>query len=407
MHSVEASAPSSLVDSLDFSLGSTSQYVTSRTQTQYNASGGSSYGTGQTKEMRFHLASESGWVDPQSIRIQFKIKNTTSNAHALVAATSIPSCVFDRLVLKIGGQVAEDINAFGRVSSMFQQLMTNHAVADLEAEGFKAKNGTNSLAKDASCRVLLKPMSGLLSQNKMISLKMCAGITLDLHCADIEDFVVGGAGAIPDAYLITEPVLLCDIIELDSALQEQYVSFVLTQNPLPVVYSQWIVTEQSLVAGTPTFSINLARGCSRLQSVFWCLREHAASATHPKAINFFRPNANDDFQWSVRIGAKKFPLSPVTGFAESRSKLGQAAGLSSSNCFSLLPDATAYANRSFVAGVDCEKIVGSAFSGLDTRGGDLVSIECRGFTGDSSMITVALLCQCVLNIRDSGVDVLQ
>jgi hypothetical protein len=410
MHSVEASAPSNLVDSLDFSLGNTAAYVTSRVQTQYVASGGSSYGTNQTKEIRFHMAGETGWIDPQSVRIQFKVTNNTSEAaaHPLVTSTSIPSCVFDRLVLKIGGQVTEDINSLGRVSSMFHQMTTSHAHEDMEREGFLAKNGANTLAQNATCRVLLKPLSGIFSQSKMLPLKMCAGITLDLHCADIGDFATGAnAAALPNSYQITEPVLLVDVIELDSALQEQYVQFVLTQNPMPIVYSQYIVTEQQLVGAQTTFNVNMARGCSRLQSVFWSLQETADNYPIPKTTNFFRPHTVDDFQWSVRIGAKKFPLSPVTGFAESRSKLAQAVGINSSTCFSLLPTATEYASTKFVAGVDVEKIVGASFSGLDTRSGDQITIECKGFEGTAQMITVVLLCQCVLNIRDSGVDVLQ
>ena len=70
----------------------------------------------------------------------------------------------------------------------------------------------------------------------MLPIKLCAGITLDLHCTDILDFATG-ANRATTAYEITEPTLLCDIIALDSALQEQYVQFVLIQNPFPVVYS--------------------------------------------------------------------------------------------------------------------------------------------------------------------------
>ena len=148
-------------------------------------------------------------------------------------------------------------------------------------------------------------MSGILQQPKIIPVKMCAGITLDLHCADILEFAQGTTAAdLATSYEITEPVLLCEVIELDFGLQEQYVQFVLTQSPLPVVYSQYITTEQNLTAGKINFTSNLARGCSRLQSVFWSLQETTANTVVPKTTNFYRPNVSEDFQRSIRIGGK-------------------------------------------------------------------------------------------------------
>jgi hypothetical protein len=102
MDSVVASAPQSLVDSLDFRLGSTAEYVQSRMQTSYQPSGGSSYNpVGGTRVVRFHLADEEGWLDPSSVRLQFDIKN--AEAAALHSVNLVPSALFSRLLIKCGG----------------------------------------------------------------------------------------------------------------------------------------------------------------------------------------------------------------------------------------------------------------------------------------------------------------
>ena len=69
----------------------------------------------------------------------------------------------------------------------------------------------------------------------------------------------------------------------------------------------------------------------------------------------------------------------------------------------------------YVGGVDLEKVSNLSWTGVDTRAGDLISIDCKNCgdsTGSSSVnghptaITVLLYCECVMNIRDNGIDII-
>ena len=69
----------------------------------------------------------------------------------------------------------------------------------------------------------------------------------------------------------------------------------------------------------------------------------------------------------------------------------------------------------FVAGIDLEKVSNLSWTGVDTRAGDLISIDCKNCgessgsgspNGHPTAITVVLFCECVMNIRDNGIDII-
>jgi hypothetical protein len=223
MDSIAASAPQSVVDSLDFSLGATADYVTSRLMTSFAPSGGTAFNPRSgTKIMRFHLADELGWLDGGSLRISFDIVNLDA-ANPLQLVSAIPRCLFSRLMLKVGGNVAEDITSYNRVAGMFEDLINPHALIDLQQEGL---GDSLVIPPSGSRRVSLKLMSGLLNQGKYLPLKMLSGLTLELQLADATDFCSSATNK-SSTLELHNPECLCDLVQLDSALQSQYYSFLL------------------------------------------------------------------------------------------------------------------------------------------------------------------------------------
>ena len=148
MESIVASVPQSLPESLDFNLGTSAEMVTQRVQTSFQPSGGSQYDpVGGTKTVRFHISDE-GWLDPASVRLQFDIHNTDVDSY-LETVNLVPSCIFDRLLIKCGGQVVEDITSYGRVAYMMQKLINPHMpslIKKMEALGGMALFHTVSQA---------------------------------------------------------------------------------------------------------------------------------------------------------------------------------------------------------------------------------------------------------------------
>ena len=69
-----------------------------------------------------------------------------------------------------------------------------------------------------------------------------------------------------------------------------------------------------------------------------------------------------------------------------------------------------YRSRKYIIGLDLEKISGAGFTGLSTKAGDLLTINFRDCdalgAADSvpSSVFCALNYDCVLNIQDSGIQ---
>ena len=71
-----------------------------------------------------------------------------------------------------------------------------------------------------------------------------------------------------------------------------------------------------------------------------------------------------------------------------------------------------YRSRKYIIGLDLEKISGAGFTGLSTKAGDLLTInfkDCDALGGADSVpnrVFCALNYDCVLNIQDSGIQLL-
>jgi hypothetical protein len=60
--------------------------------------------------------------------------------------------------------------------------------------------------------------------------------------------------------------VVCDVVTLDSALQNSYAEHVLSGKALPINYSTYITQYQTITSSD--FTVNVSRSASRLKSVF-------------------------------------------------------------------------------------------------------------------------------------------
>ena len=71
-----------------------------------------------------------------------------------------------------------------------------------------------------------------------------------------------------------------------------------------------------------------------------------------------------------------------------------------------------YRSRKYIIGLDLEQISGAGFTGLSTKAGDLLTINFRDCdaTGAADSVPSSAFCalnyDCVLNIQDSGIQLL-
>ena len=106
----------------------------------------------------------------------------------------------------------------------------------------------------------------------------------------------------------------CDLLALDSSLDNEYASHLLSGKSLPINFSTWDQTNQS-TGGDKNFSSHINRSLTRLKSVFITLANTETSRYkdvnsfyHPmsaSAVDSFVPE--DEHQVWLQIGSKLIP----------------------------------------------------------------------------------------------------
>ena len=100
-----------LVGSLKYGSDPQGSYVQARraSTTFSNVNSASPAGV---KTITINCGSASEWMDPQSVLLSFLITET-GGAHALFPATPGAHCLFERLQVRLGSTLVEDIQDFG------------------------------------------------------------------------------------------------------------------------------------------------------------------------------------------------------------------------------------------------------------------------------------------------------
>ena len=97
MEVVTAGAQDELMQSLDYKLKtSNTSYVTARHDVQYFPSSLSSFSPTTSRVCRIPLTSGTSFIDPESIKIAFRVRNT-DGTNPLAPATPNPACFVQRV----------------------------------------------------------------------------------------------------------------------------------------------------------------------------------------------------------------------------------------------------------------------------------------------------------------------
>jgi hypothetical protein len=214
---------------------------------------------------------------------------------------------------------------------------------------------------------------------------------------------------------------------MDNELENQFAQRFLSGQTIPVSFSTFIYQQQTLSGKTP--SVNITRALSRLKSVF-CTLNGASSVSAPYDIlgrfrymflrdwnDFYHPMAaannyqsSEEFEIQLQIAGKKFPEYPLRSQAATYAALRKCLGVQQSSFHSINIDPYEYRTHKFIVGIDTEKVLQAAFSGENIKNGSLLTLLMKNnssFTANHpTTINVIMHCDCILNIRDTGVEVL-
>ena len=121
METILTTVEDNILDSLTFQLGSSSNYITERKSVSFYASGSNIYTPQGTTLLKFHLTDNSAWLDPSTIRLQFKLNNTGASALHLLNAN--PANFFSEVTRRCNGVQIEHLQYYNRLSNMMMHLM--------------------------------------------------------------------------------------------------------------------------------------------------------------------------------------------------------------------------------------------------------------------------------------------
>eukprot|EP00972_Heterocapsa_arctica_P035767 5260741-Heterocapsa_arctica.AAC.1 len=342
-----------LIGPLSFKLKDGASYVINRRSVSYFPSGGNFYSSSGVKVCKFNISGDQ-WLDPQTLRVHFQLNNESDPVlKPMIQPLSWnPAVFFRRARLIGGGQVIEDIDNFARLSLMLTSLESEHEQLSIASEGFCSyddkygpgaddkRKSYNLIDHEASGvvrqsrRVLFKPMFGLFNQDKMIPVKyLPLQIELEL-VSDATDALVTTDGY-GSHFSISDAQIKCDLVTLDSSLENEYASHLLSGKSLPINFSSWNHTVQQTVG--KDFSLNVSRGLTRLKGVFTTL--YLPSVSQPdrlkEANNFYHPISKQSLEGSelthehqmwLQVGSNKYPEYPINSCSEAFYHLKKTVG---------------------------------------------------------------------------------
>ena len=348
---------------------------------------------------------------------------------------------FHRLRILCGGVIVEDISEFARTQEMFSVLISKNSKVNMDAEGFGLDpfnyNTTPTIANfpgipdGESQTIMFTPLSGLLSQPKYIHLRYCPlTVELELINSYTEPFVSNYIGAFTPIntsinWSLSNVMVKADIVTLDGALQNHYTEILMSGKTIPINYSTYISSYQSILNGTgeghQKVRLNVARSLSRLKSVFVTFYKPSTvdSAIYKEFNSFYSPmyqttqapmlGQEGEMEFSLQVGGKQLPEQPIRSHAEAFYQLRKCLGVQSSSLHSFNITGQEYRRRTFIVALDCETLLQAGFTGLNTRAGELLNIKFDQ-TGDDSTnyaqsMYIVLHSDNVMEIGDSGVRV--
>jgi hypothetical protein len=427
-----------LIDGLSFKLNPGASYVAERRSVSYFPSGSNIYQSGSgARVIRVNLTGE-GWLDPSTVRLTYTLVNTNGTATKILRPISGAWSFFRRARCLVGGAIVDDIDYYNRVHEMLHILTSKLNRDNDSIEGFGARwdddDSYNSwtpeygaVVKGNSARaVSFKPLFGLLNQSKYIPL-MWSPLMFEFEVVNGATDAIAGVGDTLTAentsttFQIQDVRVVCDLVTLDSALQNSYPEHVLSGTSLKINYGSYVTQFQTLTSSD--FAVSVTRAVSRLKSVFINFDgNHTADAAsgingifHRTFNTFVGPMYGTDFvggecnyekelQWQLQIGSKMFPEYPCRSMAETFYQLKKALGIHGSAFHSVAITDEQYRNDHFIIGVDTEKILEAGFTGLNTKAGDLVVMRGKGLNAHmdpwATQIYIILHTDQVLEIRD-------
>ena len=422
---IAAHGNDSLIDQLSFQLPEQSTYARERRLVSIQPTGANNFSPQGNTVATFSLTSQDSWLDPSSLRLQFRIRNTA----AVEADTGlIPAggchCFWSQLRILVGGTEIERLEPYNMLHELFRVALASPASQVEQAVEDGREYNAAAYPPVAPARiapgtyrtVCLTLCCGTLSCGKYLPLRLLNSFQIELTCARPDEALAPAGGTnYSRQYELSGCKLFYSIVRLDSALEQGFSSLLLQGRALQLNLKT-VMTQNSISpAGATEHQATVSRALSRIAAVFVSFQ--GRDAANSSILRFHNPSAvlpggERTLEWMLQVGSKTWPESQTCeSTSASMSLLRQALGIYDQTVVSTsITPANYFANR-YILGVPTSTIPNQSFSGTSTRSGDLLSVILKGLSGvaneQAQKVYVSIVAEVILEIKESGTILLE
>ena len=347
------------MQSLDYKLKtSNTSYV------QYFPSSLSSFSPTTSRVCRIPLTSGTSFIDPKSIKIAFRVRNT-DGTNPLAPATPNPACFVQRVQVFANGQRCDNINYYGRTVAVHDLLKGREYNRNKAMEGFDEVNDpriAHTVHQGGYADVLLRPtMVGILRCGKMLPPQL--NLVIEIEFADATT-----------ALWSVNRVLLSG-----RSLVFSY----------PTVHTQ----QSSVPNGVAERNVTVARAFTKLMGAFVTFWGNDAGSKIHLLANPGQDVAPMDslLESQMQLGSLQYPHNPMKGASEHFHFLSVLAGTYDNTVRNIDIGRVGYLRHSFIAGFPTERVPKMPLSGVSTRSGDLARFTFKGLDGTMTDLFIQLV----------------
>jgi len=427
-HSVDTDV---LPPNLKYGLDPTGSFVLAKREASCWALG-SSYSPAGVKMIQIPFGSTTEWLIPESILFSAEFENLDA-AKAAWPATPDANCLFERIDIRMGGQLIESVTESARCNELFTRLtMSPQKKVNMAQLGFgtqvpsaepdwsaAANHDAGFVDAGGSKRIHWKcNLSGLLTQFRWIPLYCLSGqgLSVSFYVAPANESLIAshGGSTYSQSYRLKDVKALCTMVtisdELMESFQGQLLSGTALRIPIKKIESIWSYVPSSVTSGK--FDVPMSRAYTRLCTLWASFAQEPPADGSGKAKlcnTFYTHTASaESLAYSLQLGTRRIPDNDCVGFSESWWRLLNAIGISGSLSHATGISYSDYATSSYAIAVDTEKIAHLSSSGENLSNTSTIFLKISGFGTQASHLPsrchLVAQTDAICEIRDTTVE---
>jgi len=414
-----------VISQLDYTLPKLASFVTERIEAVYVPSGAVFRPDG-LRLLRIPITSD-GFIDASTIVIEASVRNHSATKMLSLSDPSLASMIAEMRVFMSGVEV-ERVQDYGRLvetlnRGLGMEKRINNADLELEisrsatgvAEGIGFGNDSGYIHPPAlnfgvSKTVFHKPLLGicqqknfiptwaLTSQGLVLEILLCSGAA-DPLLTDADGALAGDPS---QDWSIDNVRLHCDIIKINSQMQNSYASHILSGKSLTIPMRSY--TTVRFTNSAEQTLLQIPRTFSRLNSVMVTFYKKTGGPASSSATNYLWAPP-DTISTTIQCGSIKFPQNRYQGLKEAYWRYLKGMGLVHSSAHSANVTFHEFSKASFQSHFDLERVPNAPHSGQNTHEG-VLTVDIRGLGATPpDLIYVHLFHDLLAEISDGQVVV--